>query len=474
MKRIYFIGIKGVGMAALAVIAKEAGFEVRGSDVAEKFITDEILARHTIPVDVGFDTTTIDSYVSNDSLVVVTAAHGGRDNPQIRAAESKGARILSYGQAVGVFQSGELFENRQIKGISVAGAHGKTTTAAMLATTLKYLNEDPSFLIGTSEVAALGDAGHYGTGEYFIVEADEYVADVKHDRTSKFLYQHPFAALVTNIDFDHPDVFENLNEVKESFKKFAEQISDILCYNGDDAVSLETLRDTPSTVRKITYGESVGNDYSVTNFRTTADGITFDVVHQKILLGAVTLSVLGRHNALNALSVIALVHTLGYEFSAISQALVHFTGSKRRLEIQGRTENGSLIIDDYGHHPREIAASLAAIREAYPGQKIVCIFQPHTLSRTKALVEEFSTAFESADEVLLLPIFASAREGLVEPQAQQELYKKIVVNGKTKVMEAAHVVEYCTKNFSNPDTILVTMGAGDVYKIASSLIASSV
>jgi UDP-N-acetylmuramate--alanine ligase len=343
----------------------------------------------------------------------------------------------------------------------------------MLATTLKNLGADPSFLIGTSDVAALGDAGYFGGGEYFVVEADEYVADVKYDRTPKFLYQHPFAAIVTNIDFDHPDVFGDLDEIKQVFKKFAEQISRILCFNGDDTVSVKVFKNLQTTCKTVTFGESAENNYSMTNLAATEAGITFEVSYSGNTLGSVSIPVLGRHNALNALAVISLVHSLGFEFEAIASAISTFTGSKRRLELVGKTKSGALVIDDYGHHPTEIQASLSAIRASYQDRKIVCIFQPHTLSRTKALIDEFVGAFENADEVLLLPIFASAREGLVDTQAQQELYERIVKNGKTKVMKTDDVVEYCTKIYSSPDTILVTMGAGDVYKISEKLIVKS-
>lgn len=470
---LYFMGIKGVGMAGLAVIAKQAGFIVSGSDVAETFITDEILEAENIAVDSSFDKNFIDSFFDDakeKGLLIYTAAHHGRENPQVEYALSQGIPVLSYGQAVSLFQSGNLIK-RETVAISVAGAHGKTTTSAMIAVALQALNQNPSYLIGTSSVKQLGGAGHLGSGKYFVVESDEYVADTKYDRTPKFLYQLPDAAIVTNVDFDHPDVFTDMEAMKDAFGKFAGNIHEngVLVYNGDDVNSALLSLKLKPMVRAVSFGEH-NADYCLQNFRAMPEGITFHVVNNSNDGGEFFLPVFGHHNALNATAVVALLHELGFEFQEIKEALKKFQGTKRRLELVGKTAGGATIIDDYAHHPKEIEASLSALKQAFPEKTLVCIFQPHTLSRTVSLIEEFENAFKAADTLLLLDIFPSAREGAIDEAKQAELYDRILSKNKGKFISGKqNMVEYCTQNFNTDKYLIVTMGAGDVYKISLEL-----
>src|SRR3989344_1470900 len=199
---IHFVGIKGVGMTALAIIAKEAGVYVSGSDVGEQFITDITLEQAGIRPIVGFN----EINVNEADLVVTTGAHGGYDNPEVRSAKEKGIRVVSMAEAVGMVMDGRLFE-KKFKGISVAGTHGKTTTSAIIATILKKSDLDPAYFIGTSFIPSLGSSGHLGKGEYFVVEADEYATEPVHDRRPKFFWQKPFIAVFTNIELDHPDIY---------------------------------------------------------------------------------------------------------------------------------------------------------------------------------------------------------------------------------------------------------------------------
>ncbi|HRN96352.1 MAG TPA: Mur ligase family protein, partial [Candidatus Levybacteria bacterium] len=369
-------------------------------------------------------------------------------------------------------QYGTLLSRQDTTGISVAGSHGKTTTTAMLATTLKHLGEDPSYVIGTSDVGSLGEAGHLGNGKYFVVESDEYFSDLTYDRVPKFHYQHPYAAIITNIDFDHPDVFDTLEDIYRAFQTFAKNIQTdgILVVLGDNP-KYQTVSDEVKEARVVTYGKKDTNTYQAVDIVNTENGIQYTVMYQGEKVGTISLGVIGEHNAINSLSVVALLHTIGKSFDAISAGLKQFTGSKRRIELKGVTEHGVQVIDDYAHHPTEIRATLSALHLAYPEKKVVCIFQPHTFSRTKHLINDFAGAFEEVHTLILLPIFTSAREGAVEVGEQENLYTQILNNTHgVFIKNEQDVVEYCTKNFSSDEFIIVTMGAGDVYKIGEKLI----
>lgn len=468
IKKIYFVGIKGVGMASLAVIAQEAGMEVRGSDVDSHFITDIELQKITI--DTGFETSAIENFVGatspEDTLVIVTAAHGGFENPQVVYAKELGIHVVSHGQAVGMFMDGGIF-NREFIGISVAGAHGKTTTSALLATTLKSLERDPSYTIGTSEIFPLGFGGHYGTSDYFIAEADEYFSELKQDRKPKFLYQNPVYLIINNIDFDHPDVYKNFDEVKYAYKQFANTDSIKTVFIHDDP---KTLGIVPLIDKEVViFGEGKSCTYRLANFQEIGLGSSFEIFQQDIPLGQFRLSVPGKHNALNATGVIALLLEIGLHPDDLVSALPKFLGTKRRLEKVGELRNHAVIYDDYAHHPTEIETSLKALKLAYPGKKITTVFQPHTFSRTQSLINEFGKAFENSDELIVLPIFPSARE--IFPESEQsaitaQLQDKLAFAQFLETPDS--VIKYLGDRIDS-DSIVVTMGAGDVYKIGQQL-----
>lgn len=467
-RKIYFVGVKGVGMASLAVIAKEAGIEVRGSDLDQEFITDVEL--EGIKIDLRFEKSFINEFMGStpidEMLIIATAAHGGFENPQVVYAKELGIEVLSHGQAVGLFMSGQIFD-REFIGISVAGAHGKTTASAMAAVAFTKLDRNPTYTIGTSEIFPIGFGGHYGNGDYFIAEADEYFSELAIDRKPKFLYQNPVYVIINNLDFDHPDVYKNFDEVKYAYKQFANTDSIKTVFVSDDEKLSEIIPEIDKEI--IVFGESKKCDYRLSDFQEVGLGSTFKVTQQDIPIGEFKLSVPGKHNALNALGVIALLCEIGVHPDDIVSAIEQFQGTKRRLEKIGETENGFILYDDYAHHPKEIETSLTALRLAYPEKKITVIFQPHTYSRTKSLMDEFSTAFTNSDETIILPIFPSARESVINEEKQQ-----IEADLKSKIPNAQFlestdsVVKYVSEN-SSPDSVIVTMGAGDVYKIISKL-----
>lgn len=467
IKKIHFTGIKGVGMAPLAIIAKEAGFEVSGSDVSDKFITDRELEKAGILITIGFDSKNIEGA----DLVIATGAHGGRDNLEVVAAVEKGIKVLTQGEALGLFQSGEIFGKKFI-GISIAGSHGKTTTTAMIATLLNENNLNPSFVIGTGEIPSLGSSGRFGSGKYFIAEADEYVVDSEYDKTPKFLFQHPQFLVITNIDFDHPDVYSSIEEVSEAFHEFIKNIKSngnlIIC--GDGLDNQKFIGQIESS--KITYGTSPNNDYVLDNVTSTTEGMFFRVSSRGAYLGEFSMPIFGEHNAINALAVIVLGLEIGLTIDQIKKGLAAFKGTKRRSEFIGKNSHGVLVYDDYGHHPEEIKKTLAAFRKIFPKKRIITIFQPHMFSRTKILFNEFASSFTDSSEVILLDIFPSFREKNDPNFSSLLLVEEINKFGKKAAYlpNEDDVIKYLTSASLDQNCVIITMGAGDVYKIGEKLI----
>lgn len=471
------MGIKGVGMATLAVMAKEAGIIVSGSDTEEEFITDEVLRKAEIDVAVGFKEDNPQSFFgttpNDECLFIATAAHDGFNNLESVYAKTRGVRVISHGEAVGMFMNGEIF-GRQFEGISVSGAHGKTTISGMLAAVLTKLNMDPSYTVGTSEIFPIGAAGHFGKGKYFIAEADEYFAEMKHQRMAKFLYQKPMYLIINNIDFDHPDVYQDIEAIIATYKEFVFNARDggLLIINGDDE-NIRKLGLFDSGVRVISYGAGDENEFVIKNFTEEGLGSRFEILRSNLSLGEFELSVPGYHNAKNALAVVSLLVELGVSVQDIKKTLPEFKGVKRRIERIGEMDNGVLIFDDYAHHPEEIRKSLEALHGAYPLRKIILVFQAHTFERTKALLKEFASSFVGVSELIILPTFASARD-LNEHNASedQDFIDKIrSIQPNVKLIETkARVVEYIKNNISGSDKIVVTMGAGDVYHVAEELV----
>lgn len=475
VKNIFFIGVKGVGVAPLTIIAKQGGLRVAGSDIAEEFITDDYLKREGVDIFEKFLISDIKLFFGernkNECLVITTGAHKGFSNPQALWAKENGISVVSQGQALGIFMGGEIF-SRSFNGISVAGSHGKTTITALLATALSSLGQDPSYTVGTGELFPLGSPGHLGKGEYFVAEADEYSSEPIFDKVPKFLYQKPKFAIFNNIDFDHPDQFTDIITIKDAFLEFALNIKSggKLFVNGDDKYLCGFKEKINKDIRVISYGKNPQNDYVLV--KTILEGFTskFTALKHGKELGIFELNIPGFHNALNALSVIAFLSETGFEYQKIRKALSIFNGTKRRMEIVGKALNGAIIIDDYGHHPLEISTTLSAIQKAYPFKKIVAIFQPHTHSRTKSLLSEFASSFIGVEKLILLPIFKSQRD-----TEKDILPLDVYINAHRDAVNTEYfekfsdVVKYMRQNYTSSDYIILTIGAGDVYKIGYDL-----
>jgi UDP-N-acetylmuramate--alanine ligase len=462
IKHIHFVGIKGVGMAPLAVIAKEAGFKVSGCDLVDEFITDEPLKKAGINPQIGFDKL----HVSAVDLVVTTGAHGGFDNPENIEAKKLGIQVLTQGEAIAKFQNGDIL-GRKFEGISVAGTHGKTTTTAMIATILKANKLDPSFAIGTGMIPFLGSNGHFGKGKYFIAEADEYAVEPIYDKTAKMLKQNPQVGVITSIEFDHPDIYGSIDELKDAFLKFVNGINPngLLVINIDAENTKDLLKKYKGNIK--TYGFSKAADFYIDRINVEQEKTFFWVYNHNVNLGEFSINVAGEHNALNALGAIVVCLELGLSFRDIKEGLLSFKGSKRRLEYAKETEYGAMIFDDYAHHPTEIRKTLETLKKAYPNKKIVCIFQPHTYSRTKVLFEQFSSSFNDAFELLLTEIYPSQRE-MPDLSVSSRMLAQNISKIKKEVFyleKLDDVVKYVDQKAYGRDFILVTMGAGDVYKI---------
>ncbi|MBI5619581.1 UDP-N-acetylmuramate--L-alanine ligase [Candidatus Gottesmanbacteria bacterium] len=453
IKRIHFVGIKGVAMASLAVWAKESGFGVSGSDVAEEFPSDDVLRRAKIRVLPGFDASHIKK--TKPDLVIFTGAHEGRENIEVKAALASQIAVLPHGKALGEVMKGK-------RKVSVAGSHGKTTTTAMIATILATSGHDPSWAAGCGEIFGLGLPGHKGNGEWFVAEADEYVTDPHHDLTPRFLWQTPEVLVVINIDFDHPDVYRSLAEVTSAFVKLQSQqpALGVTVVNADDVASRALMG---GMTEIMSYGFSPNADVRITNVGYGTERTFFTLAYRRSIVGEFALKVAGRHNVSNAAAAASCCRAIGISWEDIREGLLAFGGTKRRFESVGEV-GGVRIYDDYAHHPKEIAATLAAARAWYPKERIIVIFQPHTYSRTKALFYEFAKSFRDADMVAIADIYASAREHETLGVSSQILVTEIAKHQPRVVYAKDYekTAMYLRQHIRNGD-VIIFMGAGDIY-----------
>lgn len=452
IKTIHFVGIKGVGMAALAILAKQMGYQVSGSDEGSVFVTDEELKKAGILV-TEFDPNNLQS---RPDLVVCSAAYS-KENIEIKEARRRHQEIISYSEALA-----RLSKDSRV--IAVSGIHGKTTTTAMIAFVLTRANLDPSFVVGAANVKSLKQSSHFGQGDFFVLEADEYKKS-QENPVSKFLDLSPEMEVITSIELDHPDMFATEEDVFKVFYDFACRTPRkgfiVLCADYPKARKLSrSIADRNFE----TYGFSSDAMWQVTNVSESDGKTTFEIAHEGRKIGPFTLKMPGQGNILNATAAAVVASKLGVSEKQIIKSLQEFEGVKRRYEIIDQIGNITLI-DDYAHHPRAIALTLDAIKARYPQAKIFCIFQPHTYSRTKALLGDFANAFSVADKVIVTDIYASAREMEATISGQDlalEIRKK--KPSVKYIDEWDKIVEEITLNLKGP-AVVVTMGAGDIYKL---------
>jgi len=461
--RIHFVGIKGVAMTALAIYCKEYGITVTGSDVDGVFPTEDSLLEAGISTLTGFSEAHIDT--TKPELVIYTGAHQGKENAEVLYAEKKLIPTLSHGKALGIIM--DCYQQ-----IAVAGSHGKTTTTAMTATIFMTAEKDPSYTIGSGEIAGLGLSGHFGKGNICIVEADEYITDPAHDITPRFLWLHPDSIVVTNIDFDHPDAYSDINAVKDAFKLFIQNLrgKKTVYLNADDGES--TVLKNMQNITTVTYGLSENADIRGVDIHTKEDKTYFSIHLRGIPVGEFVLSVPGKHNVVNALAAAAVSSDYGISWEQIREGLVRFGGAKRRLEHIGRFDTID-VYDDYAHHPHEIIASLDAIRFRFPDRRIITVFQPHTYSRTKSLLPGFVRSLVKSDIVLIADIYASARETNIQGINSKIFTEELAKQHRNVfyIQDLQGAIAYIKKN-KRADDIIICMGAGDIYAWPAQILKS--
>ena len=447
--RIYFIGIGGISMSGLAEILLAENFTVSGSDRAPSELT-RMLEDRGVKVFYGQKE---ENLTDDIDLVVYTAAIKS-DNPELLAAKKLNIPTLTRAELLG-----QMMKNYETP-IAVSGTHGKTTTTSMISQILLNADADPTLSIG-GIYRPIGGNIRVGASELFVTEACEY--------TNSFLSFFPKIGIILNIEEDHLDFFKDLADIRESFHRFA-----LLCpkdgaliINGDIERYEELTKDL--SCRVITYGLSSGKDYTASQITYDDAGFpSFLLCDKEVRERRFSLRVHGDHNILNALAAIALADLLRLSDEVIHAGLLAFTGTDRRFEYKGQV-NGINIIYDYAHHPTEIRATLNAALQ-YPHKRIWCVFQPHTYTRTKAFLAEFASALSLADEIVLADIYA-AREKDTLGISSETLQEKIRSLGHSchyfPTFEAIenYLLKNCTK-----DDLLITMGAGDVVKIAENLL----
>ncbi len=435
-------------MTALAHVLKARGASVSGSDMDEVFFTDKVLEKSNITCKFFSE-----EHITSDIDLVIYSTAYDTSHPEIQKAKKLHIPTITYPQGLGM-----LFEDG--KGIAVAGSHGKTTTTALLGTLLERAGLDPTVIVGSAVPQFSGNA-RVGVSNLTIIEADEY--------QNKFQYYKPFGVVLTNIDYDHPDFFATQEAYDAAFEKFLKKIpaEGFLVYNADDRNSVALAKNLKG--KTISYGVRVRADIIARNLHTDGRATTFDVVDHGKVLGSVELPLFGEHNVSNALAAIAAARSLGAHFIDICTALAEFKGTKRRFEKIG-TYNNALVYDDYAHHPAEITATLTTAKEQFPEQRLVCLFHPHTFSRTKVLFNDFVTSLGCADMVWVMDIYGSAREQQGTMHAE-DLVTALQHNKKNAVYVGnLQEAEKYAKTHLRENDILFTMGAGDVWKIGEELV----
>ena len=446
---VYFIGIGGISMSGLAEILLEEGFTISGSDAKQSALTDS-LAQKGATIYIGQKASNLSI---RPALVVYTAAIR-EDNEEFKAAVDAGIPMLSRAELLG-----QIMDNYE-KSIAVAGTHGKTTTTSMISQILLVAKADPTISVG-GILEAIGGNIRVGGSEVFITEACEY--------TNSFLHFHPKYSIITSVEAEHLDFFKDIDDIRRSFHEFAGNTAHdgVLIINGQIAALDQITNNLSCSVT--TYGLCENDDFYAKNitYNDHACG-TYTLMHKTEDLGTVSLSVPGRHNVSNSLAAIALCLNLGLPLDVIKKGLLQFGGTKRRFEYKG-TKNGITVIDDYAHHPTEVAATLTAARN-YPHGRIICVFQPHTYSRTKAFLSDFARVLSMADIVVLADIYA-AREKNTIGISSKDLLAELQKNGQESYYFPSfdEIEKFLSEKCINND-LLITMGAGDVYLIGEHLL----
>ena len=452
VKRVHFIGVGGIGMSGIAELLVNLGYQVSGSDMQRTEITDRLESLGA-RVAHGHDARNV-----SDAEVVVYSSAVRQTNPEMIAARERGVPIVPRAGLLA-----ELMSLRQ--GVAVAGAHGKTTTTSMIALVLDVAGLDPTVVIG-GRVSSFGSNARLGRGKYLVAEADES------DRS--FLKLSPRFAVITNIDREHLEAYRDFDDLKAAFVQFANSIpangAVILC--ADDA-HLMAMRDRIKR-HIVTYGFDATADVTALNVDLKGFGSVSEVRGRKpggrsVELGELQLAIPGRHNVLNALAAVAMSRELGIGWSDIARALAAFQGAERRFQRRGEA-GGVTVVEDYGHHPTEIAAVVAAAKPVSKG-RLILAFQPHRFTRTQFLLSEFGRAFAGADAVILTDIYAAGEDPI--PGVTLETFADVVrrdFRGDLRIERSLGDVPHAVAAIARPGDLVVLLGAGSIGTIAGAVL----
>ncbi len=438
-------------MSGLAQVLLTLGYSVSGSDIRSTMITKRLEANGATI----YKGHRPENVTGADVLVVSSAVRS--DNPELTAARAADIPIIPRAEMLG-----ELMRFKKF-GVAVAGTHGKTSTTSMITSVLQAASFDPTVIIG-GQVKGLGTNAYWGQGDFLVAEADE--------SDGSFLRLTPSIVVVTNIDREHLDFYSGLEEIKESFSRFIDRIPfyGVVIACGDDPVVKQVLSNNRK--RHIIYGTGEDVELKACCIRTTSKGVSFGVEHYGTFLGQINLSVPGIYHVRNALAAVALGIELQQEFEIIRRGLEAYSGVGRRFEILG-TERGVTVVDDYAHHPTEIKATLEAARQLWPDRRIVVLFEPHRYSRTQALMEEFVSCFDNADDLWLTEIYPASEKpivgvsgqrlaGLIEKKSNRDVHFVKNVNDFPSVVPP----------FLRDGDVVFTMGAGAIGKIGPKIVQS--
>ena len=448
--KVHFVGIGGIGMSGIAELLLNLGYRVSGSDLKESDITRRLAA---LGGTIGFGHR--EANVEGDVDVVVTSSAVKKTNPEVVAARLRNIPVIPRAEMLS-----ELMRVKE--GIAIAGSHGKTTTTSLIATVLAHAGLDPTAVVG-GKLNALGSNAKLGRGPLMVVEADE--------SDGSFLHLSPYIAVVTNIDPEHLDHYGTMEALQEAFVDFADRVPfyglAVLCI--DHPVVQHLLPRLQK--RHVTYGISPQAEWRAEDVSHAGFEARFSVSHKGQRQGDVLLRMVGAHNVLNALAAIAVAHELGIPFATTAEALASFQGVQRRFTVRGEA-GGVMVVDDYGHHPAEVRATLRGARASFPQRRLVVAFQPHRYSRTRDLLGDFATAFNQADVLFLTDIYAAGEEPLpgVSGERLHEAVRGCGHRDATFVPQRAELAQKVAARLQ-PGDVLITLGAGDITHAGEEILA---
>lgn len=445
-KRIHLIGIGGIGMSGIAQLLLAQGLKISGSDLKDSQLIDKLRGLG-IKIYIGHCASNVEDA---DKIIYTLAV--SQNNPELQAARSKGLDVITRAEALAELAN-------QKKTIAISGAHGKTTTASLIAHLLTKCGINPTVCVG-GELFSLGGNAFLGNGGYFVLEADE--------SDGSLLTLTPFYSVLTNIDREHLDYYQDLSHIQNTFRKFMQNTQDdgllFCCY--DDKELMKIANSLQKNL--LTFGLSRDSDIFAENIKMQECLSQFDCIYYGELLGKMNIEAPGRHNISNALAAIAVGLKLGIDFAAIGEALASYKGVRRRMELKLR-ENGILIFEDYAHHPTEIKATIMALKN-FPHKRIIVVFQPHRYTRTKFLIDDFGRCFKEADYLIVTEIYAASEDPIAGISASTISEKAHEAGVKrTEFLPKNNIVEHLLNEIKAGDLIAI-LGAGDIGSIASDLV----